>query len=148
MQLSEDSNAPFIGTPSRMPEGDVLPNQKVEVFVNVTDVESGVKNVTLYYNLNNSQTWIARSMSHNSTSYNATILGQPEDTYVRFKIVAYDYAGNNVTKNGETLHCTYQVVSEFPSITIVSIFIVLVAATMLSLKKRVLKLGIRNKAKS
>jgi hypothetical protein len=94
VQLGEDSTGPLIDTPSRVPEGDVLSNQQVEVFINVTDAESGVKNVTLYYNLNDSQTWTAILMNYNSTSNvcNATIPGQPYGTYVRFRIVAYDNA--------------------------------------------------------
>ena len=67
-----------------MPEDVVLPNQEVKVLVNVTDAESGVKNVTLYYNLNNSQTWTSVPMDYNLTSFlcNATIPGQPIGTLV------------------------------------------------------------------
>lgn len=135
VQLSIDSTAPLVGTPSRTPEGDVQPNQKVEVSVNVTDAESGVKNVTLYYNLNNSQTWIPKPMSHNSTSYNATIPGQPEATIVRFKIVAWDYAGNNETLDGESPYCTYQVVPELLVNYTLLAFMVLSMLIILILKK-------------
>jgi uncharacterized protein YvpB len=140
LELNEDSNSPIIGIPSRVPEDDVQPNQQVTVFVNVTDAESGVKNVTLYYNLNNSLTWATKPMSYNSTSclYNATILGQPIGTYVRFIIVAYDKVGNNATGDG-TEYCTYQVVPEFPLSLILPLFMVLAIPAILYVKKKALR---------
>lgn len=142
VQLIEDSVSPLIGIAMRIPGGDVQPNQKVELFVIVTDAESGVKNVTLYYNLNDSQTWTHILMSRNSNSYNGTIPGQPEGTFVRFKIVAYDYVGNNATLDGESM---YQIVPEFPSTAILIAFLVLALAIALSFKKRILKFGAHNK---
>jgi len=141
VQLGEDVTAPLIGIPSRVPEGDVLTWQPVEVFVNVTDAESGVKNVTLYYNLNNGPTWIAKPMSYNSTSNvcNATIPGQPCGTYVRFKIVAYDKAGNNRTRDGTEPYCAYQVVPEFPSNLILPLFMVLSIPAVLYFRKKALR---------
>jgi hypothetical protein len=140
VQLGEDSTAPLISIPSRLPEGDVQPNQQVTVFVNVTDPESGVKNATLYYNLNYNQTWIAEPMSYNSTArlYNATIPGQPIGTYVRFKIVAYDKVGNNATGDG-TEYCTYQVIPEFPSSLILPLFMVLAIPAILYVKKKAIR---------
>ena len=140
MELGEDTNAPLIGIPSRVPEDAVQPNQQVTVSVNVTDPESGVKNATLYYNLNYNQTWIAEPMSYNSTArlYNATIPGQPIGTYVRFKIVAYDKAGNNATRDG-TEYCTYQVIPEFPSSLILPLFMVLSTPAILCVKKKALR---------
>jgi hypothetical protein len=139
--LNEDNNIPIIGIPSRVPEGLVQPNQKVQVLVNITDAESGVKNATLYYNLNNSQTWTPKPMDCNLTSglYNATIPGQPQGTYVRFKIVAYDKAGNNATREGTEPYWTYQVVPEFPSIIILLPFMVLITLTILYVRSRVLR---------
>jgi hypothetical protein len=137
IQLNEDIDSPAIGIPSRKPEGDVPPNQDVEVLANVTDSESGVKNATLLYNFNNSQTWNTELMSYNSTSglYNATIPGQAEGTYVRFKIVAYDYVGNNATRDGTELYCTYQVVSEFPPSTLLFWAVALSMLTAFYVKK-------------
>ena len=140
VQMGEDVTAPLLGIPSRVPEGTVQPNQKVEIFVNVTDTESGVKNVTLYYNLNSDQNWTAKPMSYNSTSHvcNATIPGQPAGTYVRFKIVAYDKAGNNATVDG-TEYCTYQVIPEFPSSLILPLFMVLSIPAILYVKKKAIR---------
>jgi len=136
IQLNEDSNDPIVTTISRIPEDIVLPYQDVKVYANITDAESGVKNATLYYDLNNSLTWTSKSMSYNSTSrlYNATIPGQPAETFVRFKIVAYDKVGNNVTRDG-TEYCSYQVIPEFPSTIMLPLFIVLTMLTILYAKK-------------
>jgi len=139
VQLGEDSTAPLISIPSRLPEGDVQPNQQVTVFVNVTDPESGVKNATLYYDLNYNQTWTAKPMSYNSTArlYNATIPGQPIGTYVRFKIVAYDKVGNNATRDG-TEYCTYQVIPEFPSSLILILFMIIAIPIIIYARKIIL----------
>jgi hypothetical protein len=141
VQLGEDVTAPSIGIPSRVPEDDVQPNEQVTVFVNVTDAESGVKNVTLSYSLNFSLTWTAKPMSYNSTSNvcNATIPGQPYGTYVRFKIVAYDKAGNNKTQDGTEPYCAYQVIPEFPSSLILPLFMVLSIPAILYVKKKALR---------
>jgi len=140
LELNEDSNSPITGIPSRVPEGDVQPNQQVTIFVNVTDAESGVKNATLYYNLNNSQTWTAKPMDYNSTSrlYNATIPGQPAGTCVRFKILAYDKAGNNKTRDG-TEYCTYQVIPEFPSSLILILFMIIAIPIIIYARKIILR---------
>jgi hypothetical protein len=139
MELGEDTNAPLIGIPSRVPEDAVQPNQEVTVFVNVTDAESGVKNVTLYYDLDYNQTWTAKPMSYNSSSHvcNATIPGQPAGTYVSFQIVAYDKVGNNATRDG-TEYCTYEVIPEFPSNLILPLFMVLAIPAILYAKKKAL----------
>jgi len=140
LELNEDSNSPIIGIPSRVPEDDVQPNQQVTVFVNVSDVESGVKNVALYYDLDYNQTWIAEPMSYNSTSRicNATIPGQPAGTYVRFKIVAYDKVGNNATRDG-TEYCIYQVIPEFPSSLILILFMIIAIPTIIYARKIILR---------
>jgi hypothetical protein len=52
-ETSEDKDPPLIGTPFRTPTGEVLPNQKVKVAVNVTDAKSGIENVTLSYTTDN-----------------------------------------------------------------------------------------------
>jgi len=139
-EFKEDNSIPVIGVPSRVPEDVVLPNQEVKVFVNVTDAESGVENVTLYYDLNNSQTWTDVPMDYNLTSFlcNATIPGQPIGTYVKFEIVAYDKAGNNATRD-ETEYCTYEVIPEFPSNLILPLFMVLAIPAILYAKKKALR---------
>lgn len=116
--VTVDLTPPTIGIPSREPEGNIQPNQPVTVSVNVTDVIGYVKNVTLYYSLNNGTTWeepLPMNLDPLTSSYQATIPGQEAGTWVRFKIIAYDYAGNNATLDGTEPYCVYQVIPEFPS---------------------------------
>jgi len=137
IKLNEDSNDPVITTISRVPEDIVLPYQEVKVYANITDAESGVKNATLCYNLNDSLSWTPKPMSYNPIShlYNATIPGQPIETFVKFEIVAFDKVGNNATKDG-TEYCEYQVIPEFPTSLILPLFMVLTVPAILYVKKR------------
>jgi parallel beta-helix repeat protein len=120
-----DETYPTIETPSRMPDGDVLPDQPVKVSVSVTDATSQVKNVTLSYTINDGETWTDLPMNHTASNlYEATIPPQQADTTVRFKITAYDHAGNNATLDGTQPYCTYQVIPEFPPSLILPLFII------------------------
>ncbi len=141
--VMDDGSPPDIGIPTQEPpRGMVMPYQNVTVRVNITDMQSGVKNATLYHDLNNSATWIATPMSYNSTLhlYCATIPGQPEGTYVRFKIVAYDSAGNNATRDGTEPYFAYRVIPEFASSIALPLFIVFTLLTILYVKKRILNI--------
>jgi len=123
----EDVTPPNIGVPTQEPPPEmVMPNQNVTVSVNITDTESGVKNATLHYNINNSATWITLVMSHNSTSnlYYATIPGQPEETLVKYKIMAYDNAENVAVEDKNGQYYVYTVIPEFPSSLILLLFTV------------------------
>jgi hypothetical protein len=100
---------PSIDSITRIPSGNVSDNQSVIVSATVSDAGSGVQNATLQYNLNNGTEWVNVPMDLNLTvypkdslllSYFGMVLGQPYDTYVRFRIVAWDYHGNNATRNG------------------------------------------------
>jgi len=138
----EDVNPPHIGVPTQEPPSDmVMPYQNVTVSVNITDAESGVKNATLHYNLNNSATWISVVMSYNSTSglYYATILGQSEETFVKYKIVAYDNAGNMAVEDKAGQYYTYTVIPEFSSVTILALFMVLTVLVAVFSRKRLSK---------
>jgi parallel beta-helix repeat protein len=120
-----DKTYPTVETPSRTPDGDVLPDQPVKVSVNVTDATSQVKNVTLSYTINDGETWTDLPMNHTTSNlYEATIPPQQAGTTVRFKIFAYDHAGNNRTLDGAEPYCVYQVVPEFPPILILPLFII------------------------
>ena len=135
----EDVTPPHIGVPTQEPPPHmVMSYQNVTVSVNITDTESGVKNATLHYNLNNSATWITMVMSYNSTSglYYAMILGQAEETFVKYKIVAYDNAENMAVEDNAGQYYTYTVIPEFPSSLILLLVMVLsVLAVVLAKRK-------------
>ncbi len=140
-----DSYPPTIGIPTRTPSGDVQPLQTVKITVNVTDANSGVKNVTLYYTTNNGASWQELAMSYNSGTglYEATIPGQSAETLVKYKIVAYDNAGNNATRDGEAIYCIYTVIPEFPTATSMLLILIMLAAAIAIHKRRPLKTPIR-----
>jgi len=116
-EIKLDKTAPTIETPSQIPEKDnVPPYQKVNASVRVSDSLSAVKNVTLLYELNDSGSWDDLPMTLNSTGfYEAIIPGQPENTFVRYRIAAYDNAGNYTVEDKSGQYYVYQVVPEFLS---------------------------------
>lgn len=139
-----DGTPPTIESPLFTPHENVQPYCPVKISVNVSDNLSQVKNVTLYYSIDNGTTWqLPIKMTYNTTSalYEATIPGQAPDTWVTFKIVAYDYAGNNITLDNNGYYYTYQVIPEFSiptylSLTILALLILFAMTTIGKKKKR------------
>jgi len=112
-----DETPPTIGVPTREPSGDVQPNQNVTVSVNVKDAESGVENVALSFTIDDGATWenITMTLNNSTGLYEATIRGQEAGTTVRFKIIAYDVAGNVAVLDGTQPYCVYVVIPELSS---------------------------------
>lgn len=119
-----DKTNPVIDNPSRDPAGDVQPNRPVKVSVNIMDMISHIQNATMQYSINNGNTWQPLPMNSNASDglYEATIPGQTAGTWVRFRIIAYDFAGNNATVDGAGVYCTYDVVPEYPLIMALASF--------------------------
>ncbi|MEM3697121.1 MAG: C39 family peptidase [Candidatus Bathyarchaeia archaeon] len=138
IEFKEDSQAPILTDLSRFPSGDVEPDQEVKISVNVTDSQSGVKNVTLFYTTNDWVTWENKTMNLNQTTklYEATIPGQPAETWVKFKIVAYDYLENNATLDGTMPQCMYYVIPEFPSTKALLLFTTLSTLFIVYLRRK------------
>jgi hypothetical protein len=136
-----DKSPPTVEIPSREPAGDVHPDQPVKVSINVTDATSNLKNVTLYYTLDNGTTWeesVPTNPNAPTSLYEATIPGQQPGTWVKYKIVAHDYAGNNATLDGTGPYCTYQVIPEFSSTIILPLFTALSLITIIFTRKKLL----------
>lgn len=115
-----DGTPPVVETPLYTPQENIQPYQPVKISVNVSDNLSHIKSVALYYSIDNGISWQPPvTMTYNSTSalYEAIIPGQPPDTWVTFKIVAFDYAGNNMTQNNNGYYYAYEVIPEFPTST-------------------------------
>lgn len=139
-----DKTSPIIDVPSRTPSDDVLPDQEVRIAANVTDILSRVKNVTLFYTTDNGTSWENRLMNYNASTslYENTIPSQQAMTWVKYKIVAYDNAGNNATRDGEDPHCVYQVIPEF-TLTILTTFMAF-SLIMVVLAKRELRRNMKS----
>ena len=134
-----DKTVPTIGIPFRIPEDDVEPGQEVKVLANVADSLSGVKYVTLSYNLNDSAVWIVLPMTFNSTTglYETAIQVQQAHTLVRYKITAYDNAGNLKVEDNNGYYYVYTVIPEFPStMSLPLLMLTTLIATVLHKKKR------------
>lgn len=133
-----DRTAAMMETLTRAPAGDVQSSQSVTVSVNVTDAVSGVKNVTLHYSVDNSTSWTTLPMNHNDSTgfYEAVIPGQQSGTWVRYRVTAYDYAGNNAVFDQTGLYTVSSTVPGFPSIVVAVLFMILTTIVLIFVKKR------------
>ena len=125
-----DETPPEIGVPLQdPPSDDVQAGEAVKISVDVTDAESGVKNVTLFYTINNGANWESQAMNYNNSTglYEATIPGQEDGTLVEFRIEAYNNAEIKATKYETEPYYTYEVVPEL------STFVILLTLTVATL---------------
>ncbi len=130
-----DTIIPSVGTPQCDPSGDVQPNESVRVTANVTDSGSRLKSVRLAYFTNKSDIGIELSMTLNQTSglYEFAIPGQEAGTLMKYRITAYDNAGNIAANDNAGQYYIYTVIPEFPSLVLMSFFMIvgLLAITVL-----------------
>lgn len=133
-----DSTAPDIDTPTRYPTGDIELGQTVIISVDITDSGSGVKNAVLKYSLDNGTTWTNVNMNYNSTSglYEGTIPAQSTIMSIKYAISANDNVDNNAVQDNLGIYYSYQVIPEFPSITLIAIFMLLSLSATILIKKR------------
>jgi len=134
--VSADTTKPSIGTVSQEPDvpGDGV---NVTITVNVTDGESGVRNVTISYRTN-SGPWTNVSMSKlTGDTWEGEIPGLPAETNVQYKIIAYDNAENFEVDDNTGQYYVYTVVPEFPAAILLLLFIIatLVAAFLRKRKR-------------
>jgi parallel beta-helix repeat protein len=139
-----DDIPPEISDPVQNPPPDnVQPFQNVTVWVNATDYGTRIKNVTLWYSLDNGTSWTIINMtelpipSNITITYEATIPGYENCTWITYKIVAYDKAENNATKDNNGYNYKYHVIPELPSTAILPLLMLTtLIATVLLKKKR------------
>jgi hypothetical protein len=87
-----------------------MSEQSVKVSVEVTDTESGVRDVTMLYTIDDGVTWLEELMIQNvGNLYNVTIPGYHYSTSVAYKIVAYDNAGNPAVNDNAGQYFVYHV---------------------------------------
>ena len=138
-----DTTKPFIGTPSQEPpESQVQPNQKVTVSVEVTDGQSGVREVILQYSYSTDggQTWtmwkdVTMSNPTGST-YEGEILGLSAGTRVQYGITAYDNAGNVAVKDRAGQYFVYTVIPEFPTWMVVLVTFCILSVALILLRRK------------
>jgi len=134
---------PYISDPVQNPSNNIQLNQAVNITVYVSDIGIGVHNVTLYYTIDNGATWMPIRMDRVSSQiFQATIPGFQEETYVSYKIVAYDYAGNKAENNNNNSYYTYHVVPEYSANIILAILMLLTILTIIFTRKRKLQQSI------
>jgi glucose dehydrogenase len=114
-----DTSPPNITDVSQTPlRNNVLPEDIVNVNATVTDNMSGVKRVTLNYTGDN-ETWTNIAMSNlKENIWSASIPTFPYGTTVTYIIQAQDNADNTITTSTMGNEYQYQVIPEFPTMTI------------------------------
>jgi len=140
-----DEEPPAIGLPTCFPDDLIQPYEDVTVYVAVTDVGSGLKNITLFYSTTNGTSWMELEMTYNSTSelFMTVLPGQPLDTLVKYNIVAFDNAGHVAVKDNSGQFFSYEVIPEFSSIylllsfSITTIIVLLVVKTFCRKRARI-----------
>jgi len=129
----EDVTPPEIVEVTQDPSAlNVLENEAVLVSVNVTDIGSRVKNVTLIYTTNNWTTSASLDMTFNASTglWKAEIPGKAFKAVVKYKIVAYDNAGNRAVDDKTGNYYAYMVIPEFSAF---GILLILLGATLSAL---------------
>jgi hypothetical protein len=122
--ITVDNTPPLIGTPTWSPEKPSAA-QEVTVNVTVTDLGSGIKNVTLWYRTD--EEWQFVGMASTNGYWTAVIPGQSKGVTVRFYIEAYDNAGNSAKT--ETYEYTVKAPTPFPLALLAAIGLGIAALT-------------------
>jgi len=133
-----DSTPPTIGTPSQDPEPTAVePYQNVTVTVDVVDNETGVREAILSYSIDEGQTWTNTTMKKiSNNTFKGQIPGFEAGTYVKYKIIVYDYANNIAIedKNGE--YYVYTVIPEFyEPVLLILVVVTLITVILIKIKK-------------
>jgi len=131
-----DETPPVIENVTQTPPPEnVQPTDEVYVNATVTDDLTGVKNVTLWYRVNEGE-WTAIPMDNlEGNIYNATIPAHEYCTTIEYYIEAYDNAGNRAI-SPVTEYYSYHVIPEYVNIlTMVLTLLVLTIVMMMYLRK-------------
>jgi hypothetical protein len=120
-----DKTAPLIEITSDISDSEVNPDQEVKIQVNASDSLSGLHRIYLTYSINDQSDWFYLPMTFDSTVglYEESIPKQQGGTLVRFKIEAYDNAGNT-EMNNINLEYSYSVIPEFTSLIILTLCLI------------------------
>lgn len=136
-----DNTPPSITDVHQQPTADnVLPTEEVQVYANVTDDLSGVKQVILSYTTGNG-TWFNVTMSNlMEYQYNGTIPQFSNGTRITYMLIAEDNANNTITTQQMGYDYQYQVVQELPPLLTAPILVATTLFTVISVRKRKLRM--------
>ena len=125
-EVLEDYTLPIIEVMYQHPANDtVTPDDEVTVYANVTDNESGVKQVTLNYSPDNEIWFIVNMTNLEGNTWNGTIPTFDYCTWVNYTITAEDKVGNVISSEEEFgYQHQYHVIPEFPSFLILPLFMI------------------------
>lgn len=137
-----DDIPPEISEPTQNPPPEnVQPNQDVTVTITVTDQGSGVKNVTLWYSIDNGTTWTTLNMTElAANTFQATIPGYGNCTWITYKIVAYDNNENMAVADNNGYNYRYHVIPEFSTNIIIFLMLAMLTSTLTIIIERKLKI--------
>ena len=138
-QWAWDQTPPSITNISQNPE---IPDhlETVTVTVVVADEESGVHNVTLSYSTDGGENWTNVTMQKTTgDTYQGEIPGQPAETQVQYKIIAYDNIGNQAVEDNAGEYYVYTVIPEFLTWTSMLLILIALTAAIAIHKRRQLK---------
>ncbi len=123
--LFVDDIQPEISVVIQEPPENITAYQNVTIRVSVTDLGTGLNNVTLWYRIDNGTTWTPLNMTEiSANTYQVTIPGYENCTWITYKIIAYDNAGNEAVNNNQEQYYIYHVIPEFPSLLILHLFMI------------------------
>jgi Mg-chelatase subunit ChlD len=133
-----DLNPPNITDMYQQPaSGNVTPADSVNVFANVTDDLSGVKQVVLNYTVDGSAPISILMSNLDGNTYNATIPAFSLGTHITYVIIAEDFANNSITTQTMGYDYNYDVIPEIPTSTLVLLIITLTILIALIRRKKV-----------
>ncbi|MEM3458696.1 MAG: hypothetical protein QXN36_03610 [Candidatus Bathyarchaeia archaeon] len=122
-KIETDSTPPSINDVYQQPDEDnVYPTNTVIVYANVTDDQSGVKQVILNYTTGNG-TWFTQTMElYIADIWNATIPAFPYCTTITYIIIAEDNAYNTISTDELGFALQYHVIPEYtPTLLILAL---------------------------
>jgi parallel beta-helix repeat protein len=147
LYFTVDVTPPQIAKVSQYPPGNnVQANQSVTVYVNATDLVSGIKSVTLSYSVG--PVWLDFPMPLNHTTglYTYVLPGRAAGSVVKFKITAYDNAGNSVVDDNAGQYFVYTVTPEFLPLIAAALFVMATLLAVVICRRGIARRKVRSSA--
>jgi hypothetical protein len=148
--INPDYTAPVIGVPIQNPPGgEIWQGSGVRVQVNVTDAGSGVKTVLLSWKVENQSDvddtiWWNITMSKFNpdtlpqaySSYAMDTWGYSSGAKISYKILAYDFTGNEAVRDHAGTFYIFVIVPEYQIALILPLFMAATLSIVIGWKKR------------